>query len=103
MRSALRLEVADDGLSYTLGWHRGDFEPGGKVYNYERLGGIVPIRLRSGSGPGSSGIVPLEAGFYVGFVLFGTRTRAGRDPLSPALATEHPILLRQLGGTRQAR
>lgn len=88
MRASLRQEPTDDGFGYTVGWVATDFPSGGKQYTYRTSTAVLA----------SSAVPNVPAGFYPGFVVLGTRFMAGRDPLSPALEVERPLLVRELVG-----
>lgn len=76
----LRREITQDGFTYAVGWHAEDF-----------IGAINPVTLR-----------PILS-FYPTFVVFGTRHMAGRDPLTPALERERPVLRRNLAAILSGR
>lgn len=84
MQRKLRRESSEDGLGYFVGWAASDFPAGKgvqtKMYTYTWPGGTINI----------------PSPFYPGFVIFGTRFRAGRDPVTPALLEERPTLLANL-------
>jgi hypothetical protein len=86
MRDTLRRESDEDGLGYAVGWSAADYPSGGKRYTYATSSAI----LASAKPP----VVP--AGFYPGFVVLGTRFKAGRDPITPALEAERPVFFRAL-------
>lgn len=69
MQAKLRRNLTRNGFNYVVGWYAADF-----------IGAINPRTLR-----------PITY-FYPLAVVYGSRFMGGRDPLTPALEKERPIM-----------
>lgn len=69
MRRQLRRTLTRNGFNYAIGWYASDF-----------LGVLNPVSQR------------VITFFYPIPIVYGSKRMAGRDPLTPALREERPIL-----------